>query len=143
MPLPEFEGSSEARYELPVQWLRMASSVTIVFQVAAPYVREGSVMMTYFHKGRKPSFADSDDLFDPIHTKPFQQLLRFMQPSNNPFGHRDLLETDPLNKETCRLALAYIGHIYTAIREGEPPTIYVSELCLSGLFVRHNLFAYS
>jgi hypothetical protein len=119
--LPESEGSSEAGYKPPVQWLRMASSVAIVFQVAAPHVREGSVMMNYFHKGRKPSFADSDYLFDPIHTKPFQQLLNFKQSNNNPFGHRDLRETDPLNKETCRLALAYIGNIYTAIREGEPP----------------------
>lgn len=119
--LPESEGSVVAGYKLPVQMLRMAASVTIVFHVAAPHVRQGSIMMNYFHKGRKPSFADNDALFNPSHTKPFQQLLNFQQANNNPFGHLDLRETDPLNKETCRLALANIGSIYTAIKEGEPP----------------------
>lgn len=117
--LPESEGSVEV-YKLPVQWLRMASAVAIVFQAAAPHVRQGSVMMTYFHEGRKPSFTDNDYFFNTSHTEPFQKLLNFQPANTNPFGHQDLRETDPLRKETFRLTLACIGSVYTAIQEGEP-----------------------
>ncbi|KAK5057467.1 hypothetical protein LTR84_011467 [Exophiala bonariae] len=117
--LPEAEGSGEI-YKPPIQWLRMASAVAIVFQAAAPHVRPGSIMMTYFQKDRKPSFADSEYLFNPSHTNPFKKLLEFQASSSTLFGHVDLRETDPLRKETCRLTLALVGSIHTAIREGEP-----------------------
>lgn len=118
--LPDAEGEGEI-YKPPIQWLRMASAVAIVFQAAAPHVRQGSIMMSYFQKDRKPSFADSDYLFNPSHTKPFRKLLEFQPTAKTLFGHVDLREADPLRKETCRLTLACVGSIYTAIREGEPP----------------------
>lgn len=109
--------ADEEEYTPPVQWMNMASSVSIIFQASIPFLKNNGVMLIYLKTSMEPNLRDTDVLLDPANTTVFGRLLEFQEPTNPLLLQ---LETNPTNKEAYRDALALIGSIHKAILSGEP-----------------------
>jgi hypothetical protein len=108
-----------AEYYPPVQWLTLAGAISIVFQAAVPYLKEGA-MMRYLRDAQEPSLRIADLLSSAANAAPFSRILDF-QESNNAHQQQQLQsESDPTTRQAYRDTLTLLGSVYNAIQAGEP-----------------------
>lgn len=114
-------------YRLPLEWLKITNSSRNVFEACFEHLTEGSLLLNYVSRNRGPDMTDYDYLFDPAHTKPFQQILDFLpHPTTIPSAgtsaeHHAQLECDIEIKDAYIRTLSLIGSIYVSVVNDDPP----------------------
>ena len=114
--LPDLPISEEIEYSPPVQWLTLAGAISVVFQAAVPFLKEGA-MLNYLRASKEPDFQNNDVLYNPANATPFLPIIEF-QENDDPFPSQ--LESNSSTQEAYRSALALIGSIWSAIQINEP-----------------------
>ena len=101
---------SKATYAPPLQWLQMTRAIGTIAAAAKPIIPPGSILEFMDKTNDEPDFKNQEGLFKFDH--PFHALLDYDSP------------TEPIEaRNTYRLALAYVGRVYQALLDKDPPRV--------------------
>lgn len=119
--------STSTGYVPPVQWLRMAKAITTIREACLPLIRHDSLMEIFIPRDPYPNFLDHDKIFNPLHREPFQALIDWIA-----YPEVDL---DAQTRETYEETLAYVGGVYQALKDKEPPEAMLHRIMAFGTLV--------
>ncbi|MCJ1384754.1 hypothetical protein MMC17_007872 [Xylographa soralifera] len=117
--------STSPSYSPPIQWLKMCKAVATIIEIAWPMLQNDSMMALILAYSTEPDFKDEMAMFNPVYRKPFEALLDWSQ---HPEPYLDLEI-----KHTYEKTLAYVGGVYCALLNKEPPRNMIRRIVCLGV----------
>ena len=122
--LPDSPGPN--LYSPPTQWLRMSNAIAAVLQVAAPLVREGSVVDMVRTTQMDPDFRDTAAIFDPQNMAPFEALVdwsRYPEPDLEAILNKE--SPNVLFRRLVSLGILVTAPFATFLDQGRPRALVI------------------
>lgn len=105
--------ASSPSYSPPIHWLKMSKAVFTIIEAAGPMVQNNSMITLMLAYTTEPDFKDEAAMFNPLYRRPFEALLDW---TRCPEPGLDLEIRNAYEK-----TLAYVGGVYRALLDKEPP----------------------
>ncbi|MCJ1393433.1 hypothetical protein MMC18_006307 [Xylographa bjoerkii] len=112
-------------YSPPTQWLKMCKAVATIIETARPMVQTDSMMALMLAYSTEPDFQDEMAMFNPLYREPFEALLDW---TKYPEPCMDLEIRHAYEK-----TLAYVGGVYRALLNKEPPRCMIRRIVCLGV----------
>lgn len=118
-----------AVYKPPIQWLSISKAIADIIEASKimEIIQSNSLSNLITQMGGEPDFRNQMALFDPLHRKPFSELLdwtKYPEPG---------LDDEIIN--TYERTLAYVGSCYRSFLDNEPPRVLIRRLMILGVLV--------
>ena len=117
--------SNSPSYSPPIQWLKMCKAVATIIQIARPMVHNDSMMALILAYSTEPDFGDEMAMFNPVYRKPFEALLDWSQ-YPEPCLDQEI-------KHAYERTVAYVGGVYRALLNKEPPRSMIRRIVCLGV----------
>lgn len=117
--------STLSSYSPPIQWLKMTKAIATITEAARPMVQNDSMIALMLAYTTEPDFKDEKAMCNPLYRKPFEAPLDW---SRYPEPYLDL-ETRNAYEKT----LAYVGGVYLALLNKEPPRAMIRRIVCLGV----------
>ncbi|MCJ1279139.1 hypothetical protein MMC21_006963 [Puttea exsequens] len=117
--------STSSPYSPPIQWLKMTKAVATIIEAAQPMIRNNSVIALMLAYSTEPDLKDELAMFNPLYRQPFEALLDWT-------AHPEP-ELDASIRIAYEKTLAYVGGVYRALLNKEPPRAMILRIVCLGV----------